>query len=114
MPFYIDSGVWHETAISHSELQESEQDYELPFDRPADKESAHDGTLQAPNPDSRDPVVLTQSVDSPVDTSGIMCAPAVHIQLLHACASFQLNQRQRFSCSWKRSSSELAFRLQGC
>lgn len=75
VPFYIDSGVWHETAITHSELQESERDYELPFDRPADKESARDGTLQAPDPDSpREPVVLTHSVDSPVDAAGIRCA----------------------------------------
>lgn len=73
VPFYIDSGVWHETAITHSELQESERDYELPFDRPGDKESARDGTLQAPDPDSREPVVLTHSVDAPVDAAGIMC-----------------------------------------
>lgn len=79
MPFYIDSGVWHETAITHSELQESERDYEVPFDRPGDKDGARDGTLQAPNQDSREPVVLTQSGDAHVDASGIMCvAPFSH------------------------------------
>jgi bifunctional DNase/RNase len=73
VPFYIDSGVWHETAITHSELQESERDNELPFDHPGDKENAADGTVQASNQDSRDPVGLTVSSDASVDSAGIMC-----------------------------------------
>jgi bifunctional DNase/RNase len=48
VPFYIDSSVWEDTAITHSELQQSERDYELPFDRPEVEEEAADGTLPAP------------------------------------------------------------------
>ena len=107
VPFYIDSGVWHETAITHSELQESERDYELPFDRPADKESARNGTLQAPDPDSpREPVVLTHSVDSPVDAAGIRYAllcPALARSIVARCTHRWVS----FSCLLYACSSYL-------